>query len=249
MSTRFPADSTVVVTGAAGGIGGAVVRRLVDRGLTVVPADLRADTGAGIVACDVTDRDDVDRLFHEVVVRHGRVSHVVHAAGVLRTGRATEQSGDAVELMVRVNLLGTINVLSAAARCMLEAGSGGSLVAVTSNAARVPRVGMAAYAATKSAAEQFTRSLGLELAPSGIRANCVAPGSTYTPMLEEMWAGADLTREVVAGSLDDFKPGIPLRRIGEATDVADLVEFLLSEDARHLTLQSVTVDGGAALGC
>lgn len=249
MSRGFPAASTVVVTGAAGGIGGAVCRRLSDRGLSVVPSDLHADPRAGIVACDVADRADVERLFDDVIARHGRVTHVVHAAGVLRTGRAAEQPIGAVELMVGVNVLGTINVLSAAARRMLAAGCGGSLVTVTSNAARVPRAGMATYAATKSASEQFTRSLGLELARDGIRANCVAPGSTYTPMLEEMWAGVDRSREVVEGSLDDFKPGIPLGRVGEADDVVDLVEFLLSEDARHLTLQSVTVDGGAALGC
>lgn len=249
MSRSFPTGSTVVVTGAAGGIGSAVARRLADRGLNIVRSDLRGDREAGVVACDVTDRADIERLFDEVIARHGRVTHVVHAAGVLRTGRATELAVGAIELMVGVNVLGTINVLSAAARRMLEAGSAGSLVTVTSNAARLPRAGMATYAATKSASEQFTRSLGLELARHGIRANCVAPGSTYTPMLEEMWAGVDRSREVVAGSLDDFKPGIPLGRVGEADDVADLVEFLLSEDARHLTLQSVTVDGGAALGC
>ena len=137
-------------------------------------------------------------------------------------------------------------VSRAVARRMVPRGAG-SIVTVASNAGGVPRSGMAAYGASKAAAAMFTKSLGLELAPHGIRCNVVAPGSTDTPMLRGMWTDERGAEAVIGGDLETFKVGIPLGRIAAAQDVADAVAFLVSDRARHITMQVLYVDGGAAL--
>jgi 2,3-dihydro-2,3-dihydroxybenzoate dehydrogenase len=124
----------------------------------------------------------------------------------------------------------------------------GSIVTVGSNAATVPRTQMAAYAASKAASHQFTRCLGLELAAHGIRCNIVAPGSTDTPMQRQLWTDAQAAERIVRGSIESFRTGIPLGRIAAPADVAEAVLFLLSNAARHITLHTLCVDGGATLG-
>ena len=106
---------------------------------------------------------------------------------------------------------------------------------------------MAAYAASKAAASMFTKSLGLELAPHHIRCNVVSPGSTRTPMQEAMWAKGSSAEAVLRGSLETFRTGIPLGRIAEPEQVADVVLFLLSDRASHVTMADIYVDGGATL--
>lgn len=115
-------------------------------------------------------------------------------------------------------------------------------------AAGVPRAGMAAYAASKAAATMFTKSLGLEVARHGIRCNVVAPGSTDTPMLSSMWTDPSGPRRTIEGSPEDFRLGIPLGKLATPSDIAEAVAFLLSDQASHITLHALTVDGGAALG-
>jgi len=111
----------------------------------------------------------------------------------------------------------------------------------------VPRHGMAAYAASKAAATMFTRCLGLELAPLGIRCNIVAPGSTLTPMQTGMWADAEGGQRVIDGNPDTYKAGIPLRKLATPEDIAQSVMFLLSDQAGHIAMSDLYVDGGATL--
>lgn len=106
---------------------------------------------------------------------------------------------------------------------------------------------MAAYAASKAAATMFVRCLGLELAPSGIRCNIVAPGSTLTPMQTGMWADENGAAKVIAGSPESFKSGIPLGKLATPEDVAEAALFLLSARAGHITMTDLYVDGGATL--
>jgi 2,3-dihydro-2,3-dihydroxybenzoate dehydrogenase len=124
----------------------------------------------------------------------------------------------------------------------------GAVVTVASNAARTARVDMAAYAASKAAVTAYTKCLALDVAEYGIRCNLVAPGSTDTPMLTSLWAGADAARSSVEGVPGAYRVGIPLGRLARPSDVADAVLFLLSDRAAHITMHDLTVDGGAALG-
>ncbi|MBE7699258.1 SDR family oxidoreductase [Oerskovia sp. Sa1BUA8] len=252
-----------LVTGAAGGIGAAVADALAARGYVVVAGDLDGPAtpvrpaGAVVpVRLDVTDEADVVRLVRWVEDEVGPIEVLVNAAGVLRPGVVTESSLADWQAVLAVNATGVYLVSREVARC-LSSRRRGAIVTVASNAAGVPRVGMAAYAASKAAASSLTRSLGLELAPYGVRCNVVSPGSTRTPMLAAL-AGSvgpddvavlDEAAEsrVVAGTPQDFRLGIPLGRLAEVQDVADAVVFLASDAARHITVHELVVDGGATL--
>ncbi|WP_017611892.1 2,3-dihydro-2,3-dihydroxybenzoate dehydrogenase [Nocardiopsis salina] len=248
--------SVGLVIGAASGVGRAVARTLAAQGIRVAVADADRDGLAHTVRLleeqghkasahevDVTDTARVEALFDEVEDGTGPVTAVVNAAGVLATGPAAECTDHDWDRMIAVNATGVFAVGRAAARRMGPRGEG-ALVTVASNAAGVPRSGMAAYAASKAAAVAFTKSLGLELAPSGVRCNVVSPGSTDTPMLRAMTAEPEA---LVQGDADSFKVGIPLGRLGQVEDVAEAVRFLLSGSARHITMHELYVDGGATL--
>lgn len=248
------ADKQALVTGAGGGIGQAVVRLLADAGARIVATD--ADTAAlasvrpiahvRTQQLDVRDGAAVDALIDAIEADSGAIDIGVNVAGVLRHGPATTTTDADWDALFDINAKGVFHVCRALARHMTPRGRG-NLVTVSSNAAGIPRHGMAAYAASKAAATMYTRSLGLELAPHGIRCNVVAPGSTRTPMQTGMWDSPAGEAAVIRGSLDNYKTGIPLGRIAAPEDIANSVLFLLSDQARHIALSSLYVDGGATL--
>lgn len=244
-------DKIALVTGAAGGIGAEVVRQLREEGARVVATDLVApDMAAGedlrAEALDVRDSAAVDDLVASIEREWGPIDLGANVAGILGTGLVTETDDAKWRNVFAVNTDGVFHVSRALARVMTPR-KRGAIVTVSSNAAGVPRHAMAAYAASKAAATMFTRCLGLELAPSGIRCNIVAPGSTLTPMQTGMWADEMGAARVVAGSPDTFKAGIPLGKLATAANVADAVVFLLSDRAGHITMSDLYVDGGATL--
>jgi 2,3-dihydro-2,3-dihydroxybenzoate dehydrogenase len=251
---------TALVTGAAGGIGLAVCRRLADAGAPVALLDRDAEAveaaaatvrehgGTAVaVPADVTDAAAVEKAVDAAEEALGPLDTLVNVAGVLHVGRVTELDDADWRHCLDVNATGVMHACRAVGARLADRGRG-SVVTVASNAAGVPRTGMAAYAASKAAAVALTRVLGLELAGQGVRANVVCPGSTDTGMLEAM---GDLPADhaaLVRGSAETFKLGIPLGRIADPQDVAEVVAFLASDAARHVTLQTVYVDGGASLG-
>ncbi|TDD17253.1 2,3-dihydro-2,3-dihydroxybenzoate dehydrogenase [Nonomuraea diastatica] len=254
-------NTTGLVTGAAGGIGEAVVRALVAEGVAVAALDANAQALAMVVKelvneghvvrgypVDVSSSVAVDAVVEAAEHELGPISSLVNAAGVLRTGAAVALTDDDWNQTFAVNATGVFHVSRAVARRMVPRRTG-AIVTVASNAASTPRWNMAAYAASKAAAAGFTRCLGLEVAKFGIRCNVVAPGSTDTPMLTSLWGeGGDALRACLDGAPEQFRVGIPLGRLAEPADVADAVVFLLSQRAAHITLHDLTVDGGAALG-
>lgn len=243
-----------IVTGAAGGIGEALVRLLLEEGARVVATDREperlaaafpeAADGLRTEPLDVTDSAGVDMLVETIEREWGPVAFGVNVAGVLSTTLTVDTDDAAWRNVFAVNTDGVFHLSRALARRMVPRGRG-SIVTVSSNAAGVPRHGMAAYAASKAAATMFTRSLGLELAPHGIRCNIVAPGSTLTPMQTGMWADDSGAGRVIAGSAQTFKTGIPLGKLATPEDVAEAVVFLLSDRASHITMADLYVDGGA----
>jgi len=246
-----------LVTGAAGGIGRAVVGRLRAGGARVVAADLPSAAldalavpdAVRVEPLDVTDSNAVEALFTRIEAEWGPVDLLASLAGVLKTGTIAETSDEDWRRHFAVNTDGVFHLGRAAARRM-GARRRGAIVVVSSNAGGVPRQGMGVYATSKAAATMLTRCLGLELAPLGVRCNVVAPGSTLTPMLTGMWDDPndpDAPARIIAGSPETFRLGIPLGKLGTPDDVAEAVAFLLSDRAAHITMGELYVDGGAAL--
>lgn len=261
------ADRTALVTGAGQGIGAAVARLLAAEGAHVLATDRTADgleelaaepvgepspngtAAAGTITAqvmDVTDAAAVEAAVNAVERDRGPLDILVNVAGILRPGPAAHLSDEDWADTFAVNTTGVFHTSRAVAARMAARGSG-CIVTVGSNAAGVPRTGMAAYAASKAAAAMYTKCLGLELARSGVRCNIVAPGSTDTAMQRALWTDDAAPQRVVDGDPATFRTGIPLGRIAAPRDIAEAVLFLASDRARHITMQELYVDGGATL--
>ncbi|WP_235737535.1 SDR family oxidoreductase [Nocardioides alcanivorans] len=252
-SSRLPGP--VVVTGAASGIGRATATLLAESGVDLALLDRDATglretadsltTSTHTEVCDVADSAAVAAAFANAVASLGPLAGVVSAAGTLTPGTLADTTDDDFTRHLAVNAGGALNCLRGARTHVRD---GGAVVVVSSNAARVPRTGMLAYAASKAATSALARSAGLELAARGIRCNVVEPGSTDTPMQQALWADAEAgARAALHGSPEEFRIGIPLGRLADPADVAATICFLLSPAARHITLQQLFVDGGASL--
>ena len=251
----------MIVTGAAGGIGRATALRLATAGASLglldrdheglaLTAKLAREAGAEVVEriVDVTSHAQVTGAFAAVARELGGpdgLDGLVCAAGILRPASLRAITPADWRAHLDVNTTGVLHCLQGAERHLRD---GGAVVAVSSNAARVPRTGMLAYAASKAATSALVRCAGLELAARRIRCNVVEPGSTDTAMQRDLWPDPDAGRAAaLEGDPSSYRLGIPLGRIGDPDDVAAMACFLLSDDARHVTLQQVYVDGGASL--
>jgi len=250
-------ESRVLVTGAASGIGAAVVRALLAQGARVAALDLdelgletlRAEAAPGqlhLATVDVADSAAVEQAVIDAEAAIGQLDKLACVAGVLQMGRIVDLTDEQWARPFAVNATGTFNVCRAVARGMIERRRG-SIVNVSSNAAGTPRAGMGAYAASKAAVSQLTRCLALELSEYGIRCNIVSPGSTDTEMQRAMWREGSSRETVIEGSLAGYRLGIPLRKIATPEEIAESVLFLLSDRASHITLHDLRVDGGATL--
>ncbi|MFJ3876982.1 2,3-dihydro-2,3-dihydroxybenzoate dehydrogenase [Streptomyces sp. NPDC090077] len=260
---RF-AGRVAFVTGAGRGIGEAVARTLYAQGASVVATDVDGAAVAAVAAAlagsaaapppgrflarplDVADPGAVRAAVAAAVAELGPVDVLVNVAGVLHTGPAAAVDDEAWARVFAVNSSGVFHTCREIAPAMAGRGRG-SIVTVASDAAGVPRVGMAAYAASKAAATMFTKCLGLEYARSGVRCNVVAPGSTDTAMQRSLWEGDSVPQRVLEGDPGRYRNAVPLGRIADPADVADAVAFLASDEARHITMQQLYVDGGASM--
>jgi len=246
------AGRVALVTGAAQGIGAEVARTLAGHSATVALADLSdaapvaKELDARAYTVDVRDTASVETLVEAVERDLGPIGLLVNVAGVLRVGRLTELTDEDWAAVFDVNTHGVFRVCRAVGRRMARRRSG-TIVTVGSNAGGVPRMAMGAYAASKAATAHLMRCLGLELAGAGVRCNVVAPGSTDTAMQRSLWTDDHGAEAVVRGDPAQFKVGIPLGRLAQPRDIADAVAFLASDAARHITMQVLDVDGGAAL--
>ncbi|MFV0410069.1 MAG: SDR family oxidoreductase [Paracoccus sp. (in: a-proteobacteria)] len=244
-----------LVTGAAGGIGRAVTAALRDAGARVLATDLAQALPAGgggeaddILwhAMDVRDSASVEAAIEAAERAFGPVTLGVHAAGILSTGPLTKMTEDDWLRIMDINAGGSFRVTRSLGRQMAGYG-GGAIVVIGSNAGGIPRQDMGAYAASKAASAMLVRCLGLELAAKGVRCNIVAPGSTLTEMQTGMWADETGAARVIEGDLKGFRTGIPLRKLATPEDIANAALFLLSEQAGHITMADLYVDGGATL--
>jgi NAD(P)-dependent dehydrogenase (short-subunit alcohol dehydrogenase family) len=245
----------VFVTGGSGGIGRGICLRLAEAGLAVavhgyasidgpqaVRDELRA-AGARAEAyqADVASEEEVERLFADVVRDFGRVDCLVSNAGIFPRSAVVDMAADEWDRVLGVNLRGTFLTCRAMARHLKErqVGSAGRIVTISSGSAQRGMPRGAHYSASKAAVIGFTKSLALELAPDRIIVNCVAPGTIDTRMPR-----IDATEEFLA---ERGRTVVPLGRMGQPSDVAEVVAFLLDERVTWLTGQTIWVNGGELL--
>lgn len=219
---------TAVVTGAGRGIGAAIAMRLRSDGFDVVRLDL--ESGDDVLACDVSDPDAVRRVAADI----GPVDALVNNAGIWKFGPIeTAEPADFARVLA-VNLGGTFNCTQAFGATMLD--RGGSIVNVVSIAAHSANPFVGSYSPSKTAVLAFTRQTAVEWGPRGVRANAVGPGFVPTPGTGAVYDDEEV-RAVRAAA-------VPLRRLGEPSDVANVVGFLAGPDSAYVTGQVIYVDGG-----
>jgi NAD(P)-dependent dehydrogenase (short-subunit alcohol dehydrogenase family) len=244
-----------IVTGAASGIGRAIAARFAEAGAVVVVADIDLD-GATAAAAelgvpataehhDVADEASWERVVAGTVTAHGRLDVLVNGAGIAGSGAPQDPervSLDEWRAIFRVNLDGVMLGCREAIPA-LRAGGGGSIVNISSVAARIATPHVTPYGAAKAGVSQLTESIALHCARKGygIRCNAIEPGTIETALTEQVftWGG----RDAEAGR-DAFRRLVPLGRLGEPDDIAHAAVYLASDEAAYVTGTSLRVDGG-----
>lgn len=236
---------TYILIGGGGGIGSAVTRRLKNRGATVIIAERNADKaetkarelGAIGMHCDATDFEQVADLVTRVVGEHGPVDGIANLAGSIVIKPVTSISQDEFLETIHQNLTSAFATVRAASRPMQKAGKG-SIVLMSSCAARLGLMHHEAIAAAKGGVISLAQTAAASMAAKGVRVNCVAPGLVDTPMAARL-TGSDRAREA-------SEQMHPLGRLGEPEDIAAAIEWLITDDSSWVTGQCVGVDGGLA---
>ena len=245
------AGQSVIVTGAASGIGAAVADAFAAAGARVLGLDIDWPTGRtgacdATLDLDVTDPAGVRGAVDHALDLHGSPDVLVNSAGIMRARDSFFDFDEADwRAMYDVNVVGTVTCLQAVAASMRAAERGGAIVNVASIAGRSGRTFSPPYAASKAAVINLTRSAAAALAPHGIRVNAVAPGIVDTDMTRRIAEQVSRDRGLTPGEFATRRlDEVPLGRIGTAAEVAQAVLFLASPQAGYVTGQTLNVDGG-----
>jgi 3-oxoacyl-[acyl-carrier protein] reductase len=246
VTTRPLDGKTAIVTGGTRGIGAAVAALLAEHGAAVVVSGRDAvrlqnavqeleERGASVhgVVADAAKREDADRLVEAAKERYGRLDLLVNNAGITRDGLLIRMKDDDWDRVMEVNLRGAFLMARAAAKLMVRQRSG-RIINIASTAGAMGNPGQANYSAAKAGLIGFTKATARELAHWGILVNAVAPGLIETDMAAAMPAEA---REALLAQ-------VPLKRIGSAREVAEMVGFLAGDGAAYVTGQVFHVNGG-----
>jgi 3-oxoacyl-[acyl-carrier protein] reductase len=241
-------DRTALVTGATGGIGGAIARALHKQGAAVAVSGrqteklekLAAELGSRVhvLPCDLGDRAAVGGLIDAAIAKLGRLDILVNNAGLTKDNLFMVMKDEQWDDVIAVNLTATFVLMRAAARAMMRAKTGyGRIVNISSVSGVMGNPGQGNYAASKAGMIGMSKSLAREVASRGITVNCVAPGFISTAM-------TDVLNEKQVGAI---KEAIPAQKFGTPSDIAAACVYLASSEAGYMTGQTLHVNGGLAM--
>jgi D-sorbitol dehydrogenase (acceptor) len=246
-----------IVTGAAVGIGEAVVRRYLDEGAMVVVVDVKPQaelekTYSGVPAertvliqADVTKREGIEGIVRATVERFGRVDILFNNAAIFDMRPLLEESWEIFDRVFAVNVKGMFFLMQCVARQMVEQGEGGKIINMASQAGRRGEALVSHYCASKAAVISYTQSAALALAPHRINVNGIAPGVIDTPMWKDVDAlFARYENRPVGEKKRLVGEAVPLGRMGRPSELTGAAVFLASADADYITAQTLNVDGG-----
>jgi 3-oxoacyl-[acyl-carrier protein] reductase len=236
---------TALVTGATGGIGGAIASALHAQGATVAISGRQVDKLEALAAqlkervhicpCDLGNKEQVSKLVEDATGKLGRLDILVNNAGLTKDNLFMVMKDEQWDEVIAVNLTSTFMLMRAAVRGMMRAKTGyGRIVNISSVSGVLGNPGQGNYAASKAGMIGMTKSVAREVASRGITANCIAPGFIQTPMTDA------LNEKQVA----TIKEAIPAQAFGNPADIAAAVVYLASEEARYVTGQTLHVNGG-----
>lgn len=249
------AGKSALITGAARGIGLAFARAYAAEGARVALADIdiaRArDAAAAIgddaraVELDVSQQDAIDAAVSETVAAFGQIDILINNAAVFTAAPITEITGEDYARAFEINVAGTLFMMQAVARHMIEAGVKGRVINMASQAGRRGEPLVAVYCATKAAVISLTQSAGLNLIQHGINVNAIAPGVVDG----EHWDGVDAffakyENKAPGQKKAEVGAGVPFGRMGTPEDLTGMAVFLASDEARYIVGQTYNVDGG-----
>ena len=231
------AGRRAIVTGHRGGIGGAIARVLERDGVTVIGVDLPE--------FDLSDTATLETRLARLVAENEPIDILVNNAGITVLGAVTETPLAELERVFRVNFFAAYALMAAVIPGMAARGKG-AIVNIASDQALIGKQVSAAYGASKAAIAQLSRSAALDWAKSGIRVNCIAPGSTDTPMLSQVITDLSATypTRYPTTSHEFYRAGVPMGRFADPEEIAQVVAFLASDAASFITGVIMPVDGG-----
>ena len=241
-------NKTAVVTGAARGLGRAIAQRLLEEGARVIITDINAESlgravnelkaygDASSVIMDVTNFEEVQSSFADIINRFGRIDILVNNAGITADAQLKNMTEQQFDSVIAVNMKGVFACTRAVVNHMIENGYG-KIISIASVTAHNGNFGQTNYAATKAAVVSMTQTWAKELAKYGINANAVAPGYTATEMVQK----------VPEKVLDSIKSKTPSRRLGKPEEIAAACAYLASDEAAFVNGAVLKIDGGLAL--
>jgi 3-oxoacyl-[acyl-carrier protein] reductase len=241
-------DKTALVTGATGGIGGAIARALHKQGAAVAISGRQTDkldklaselgARAHVIPCDLADKAQVGKLVDEAIAKLGRLDIQVNNAGLTKDNLFMVMKDEQWDEVIAVNLTATFMLMRAASRAMMRAKTGyGRIINISSVSGIIGNPGQGNYAASKAGIIGMSKSLAREVASRGITVNCIAPGFISTPM-------TDALKESQVAAI---KGAIPAEKFGTPADVAAACVYLASAEAGYITGQTLHVNGGLAM--
>ena len=233
-----------LVTGASRGIGRQIAKTLAAKGATVIvnyngsaAKEIREAGGiAEAVQCNVSDFNSSKEMLDGIVAKYGRLDILVNNAGITRDNLVMKMSEEDFDAVIQTNLKGVFNCIHHISRQMLKQRSG-RIINISSVSGVLGNAGQANYCAAKAGVIGITKSVAREMASRGITVNAIAPGFIRTEM-------TDVLKDDIKKALMEQ---IPMKNFGEVEDIANTVAFLASEDARYITGQVISVDGGMAM--